>query len=58
MEELVDMIIGDESPSDISDKIKEILFSKGANKIEELKPAVASTVFNQDIEYDSEEDEE
>lgn len=58
MEELVDMIIGDESPSDISDKIKEILFTKGAERIDGLKPAVASTVFNQDIEYEPEEDSE
>ena len=30
MDELMDMIVSDESPSQISDKIKDILFSKGA----------------------------
>lgn len=56
MEELLDMIVADESPSEISDKIKEILFSKSAEKIDELRPAVASTVFNQDIEDESEDE--
>ena len=29
MDELMDMIISDESPSNISDKIKDVLFWKG-----------------------------
>ena len=56
MEELLDMIVADESPSEISDKIKEILFTKSAEKIDELRPAVASTVFGQDEEEVSEEE--
>jgi len=58
MEDLVDMIIGDESPSEISDKIKEILFTKGADRIDSLKPAVASTVFPQDVNFDDDEEVE
>lgn len=42
----MDMIVSDESPSQISDKIKDILFSKSAEKIEALRPAVASSLFN------------
>ena len=30
MDDLMDMILTDESPTDISDKIKEILFAKSA----------------------------
>ena len=45
MEELLDMIAADESPSQISDKIKDILFAKSAEKIENLRPAVASSLF-------------
>lgn len=46
MDELMDMIVSDESPSQISDKIKDILFSKSAEKIEALRPAVADSLFN------------
>ena len=46
----MDMIIADESPSQISDKIKDILFSKASEKIEGLRPSVADTIFNLDQE--------
>ena len=46
MDELMDMIASDESPYQISDKIKELLFSKTADKINDLKPIVASSLFN------------
>lgn len=42
----MDMIISDSSASEISDKIKEVLFSKAAEKIEVVKPEISSTVFN------------
>jgi hypothetical protein len=58
MEELLDMIISDESPSDISDKIKEILYSKSSEKIDELRPAVSSTLFGQEDESEDEFDDE
>lgn len=46
MEELIDLIISDESASQISDKIKDILFAKSGEKIEEIKPNVANSLFN------------
>lgn len=46
MEELMDMIIGDESPSNISDKIKDLLYAKSAEKIDEFRPVVADRMFN------------
>lgn len=46
MDELMDMIVSDESPSQISDKIKDILFAKTGSKVDELRPVVASTLFN------------
>jgi hypothetical protein len=46
MDELMDMIAADESPSQISDKIKDILFAKSADKIDEFRPVVASSLFN------------
>lgn len=45
MDDLLDMIIADESPSQISDKIKDILFSKSAEKIDAFRPSVASNMF-------------
>jgi hypothetical protein len=46
MEELMDMIVADESPSQISDKIKDILFAKTAEKIDAFRPVVASNLFD------------
>jgi hypothetical protein len=46
MEELLDMIVTDESPSQISDKIKELLFAKSSERIDTLRPMVSSTVFD------------
>lgn len=46
MDELMDMIVNDESPSQISDKIKELLFNKSAEKIDDFRPTVANAMFN------------
>lgn len=51
----MDMIIsGESSPSDVSDKIKEILYAKSAEKIDAARPYVAAGLFGED-EVDSEE---
>ena len=47
MEELVDLIATDASPSDVSDKIKDALMAKAAARIDALKPEVASSVFDE-----------
>lgn len=44
MEELLDLIIADESPSSVSDKIKEILFTKSAERIDSVRPEVANSL--------------
>jgi len=44
-DDLIDMIISDESPSDITDKIKDVLFAKSAERIDNSRPDVASNVF-------------
>tara|TARA_B100000029_G_scaffold37636_1_gene35389 strand:- start:37 stop:327 length:291 start_codon:yes stop_codon:yes gene_type:complete len=43
--ELMDMIIADESPSAISDKIKDMLFAKSAEKVDAYRPEVAAGTF-------------
>jgi hypothetical protein len=55
MDELMDMIITDESPSQISDKIKDILFAKTAEKIDALRPSVASSLFDNGLSGEVEE---
>lgn len=46
----MNLIVADESPSQISDGIKDILFAKSADKIETIKPDVASKMFSFDAE--------
>jgi hypothetical protein len=68
MDELMDMIATDESPSQISDKIKDLLFAKSAERIDAFRPMVANSIFGEEevedtyevdeTEYEVEEDEE
>ena len=53
--ELMDMIAADESPSNISDKIKDLLFAKSAEKVDGARPDVANTMF-QEPEEEEEDD--
>lgn len=55
--ELVDLMVGDSSPSEISDKVKEILYSKASEKLDNIKPYVANVMFGNDISNDPEEEE-
>jgi hypothetical protein len=48
MDDLLDMIAADEAPSQISDKIKELLFTKSAEKIDGFRPTVAMSMFGQE----------
>ena len=45
MEELLNLIASDESPSDVSDRIKEILYAKSAEKVDAFKPKAAQITF-------------
>ena len=51
MEDVVDLIATDASASDISDKMKELLFTKAAERIEIARPYVANAMFGQEFEY-------
>tara|TARA_B100000579_G_scaffold279324_1_gene231137 strand:+ start:212 stop:481 length:270 start_codon:yes stop_codon:yes gene_type:complete len=57
MDELMDMIVNDESPSQISDKLKDMLYAKSAEKIETARPVVANSLFG-DQEVEDEIDDE
>ena len=54
MDELVDLIATDASPSDVSDKIKDALMAKAAARIDAFKPEVASTVFDGEVPEEEE----
>ena len=54
MEELVDLIATDASPSDVSDKIKDALMAKAAARIDAFRPEIASTVFDGEVPEDEE----
>jgi len=56
MDELMNMIIADESPSEISDSIKNQLFAKAGIRVDAAKPAVANAMLGYELE--SEEDVE
>ena len=54
MDELMDLLVTDDSPSQISDKIKDMLYSKSADKIAGIRPDVASQLFDNEDEVDTE----
>ena len=57
MEELMDLLVSDESPSQISDKIKDVLYSKSADKIQGISHEIASQLFDKDVDLDNPETE-
>lgn len=55
MDELMDLLVTDGSSSQISDKIKDVLFAKSAENIEAIRPNVAASIFDGDVNLDAEE---
>ena len=58
----MDMMATDESPSQISDRIKDMLMAKSAERVDNFRPDVASSVFDgeqpeEEIESDLEDEE-
>lgn len=49
----MDMVLSDESPADISDKIKELLQVKSFEKINSVRPYVASQLFGVEDEVEN-----
>ena len=58
MEDIVDLIATDSAASDITDKIKELLYGKAGEKIEGLRPGVANSMFGEDEQIDDTESNE
>ena len=49
MDDLMDAIVANDSPSKVSDAIKDILFAKTADKVDSLKPEIANSLFGDDV---------
>ena len=58
MEDVIDLIATDSSASEISDKIKDILYSKAAERVDALRPVVANSLFGGETEGDAEVESE
>ena len=53
--ELMDMIVADDSASQVSDKMKDILFAKSAERVDAHRQEVANSLFgNQEPEVEDE----
>ena len=49
MDDLMDAIVANDSPSKVSDAIKDLLYAKSAVKVDALQPEIASSLFGNDI---------
>ena len=45
MDDLLDMMIADESPSQISDTIKDLLYAKAGERVDAFRPVIANGMF-------------
>ena len=55
MEEIVNLIGSDSSALDISDKIKDVLYTKASEKINDIRPVVGSSLFGDDQSSEEQE---
>ena len=57
MDDLLDMIIADESPSQISDALKDVLYAKSSERVDAFRPLVANSVFSGEDQIEVEDEE-
>jgi hypothetical protein len=58
MDDLLDMIIADESPSQISDALKDVLYAKSSERVDTFRPLVANSVFSGEDQIEVEDEVE
>ena len=58
MDELMNLMIADESPSEISDSIKTQLMQKAGARVDALKPADANAMLGYEVEDEEDVDVE
>ena len=49
MDDLMDAIVANQSPSQVSDAIKDLLYAKSATKVDALKPEIANSLFGTQV---------
>ena len=55
MEDIIDLIATDSAASDVTDKLKDILFTKSAERIEAQRPNISGSMFDEpEIEVEEE----
>ena len=58
MEDVIDLIANNGSASDVSSKMKDLLYTKSAEKVEALRPGFSSAMFDQSTEVETEPEQE
>jgi hypothetical protein len=58
MDNIIDLIATDASPAEISDHIKNLMYTKAAERIEAARPYIASTMFGDGYESGEEFEQE
>ena len=58
MEDVIDLIATGGSSSEVSDKMKELLYAKAAERVDIARPYVANAMFGQEFEYPTEDETE
>jgi hypothetical protein len=57
MDDLIDMIAAGDSQSQVSDRIKDLLFAKSAERIDAVRPYAAANLFGEEDSESYEDDE-
>ena len=47
MEDIIDLIATDSAASEVTDKLKDVLFAKSAEKIEGQRPNISASMFDE-----------
>ena len=59
MENIIDMIATDSEAAKISDELKDLMYQKAAKKVEDLRPSVGTSMFDDnETEVETEPQEE
>ena len=46
MDDLIDLIATDQKASEVTDKIKDLLYAKAADRVDAIKPEVSAAMFD------------
>ena len=59
MEEIIDLIATNSAASEVTDKLKDVLFAKSAERIEAQRPNISASMFDEpEVETEPQEEPE